>query len=166
MEIPNGKGRMIMIVVSSCLAGLLCRYDGGHCLVDKIEQLVKEKKAVKVCPEVMGGLSTPREPAEVIGGDGRDVLFGKAKVMTQSGKDVTAEYVAGAYRALERAKKVNASIIVLKEYSPSCGSQIIYDGTFSSEKIAGEGVTTALLKREGFNVISERQFLGLLEEEN
>src|SRR5699024_4112396 len=107
-----------------------------------------------------------RETAEVIGGDGRDVLFGKETVMTQPGKDVTAEYVARAYRALERAKKVNASIIVLKEYSPSCGSQIIYDGTFSSEKIAGEGVTSALLKREGFNVISERQFLGLLEEEN
>src|SRR5699024_9736578 len=114
----------------------------------------------------MGGLSRSREPAEVIGGDGRDEVYGKAKVMTQSGKDVTAEYGGGAYRALERAKKVNASIIVLKEYSPSCGSQIIYDGTFSSEKIAGEGVTTALLKREGFNVISERQSLGLLEEEN
>src|SRR5699024_12520922 len=123
MEIPNGKGRTIMIVVSSCLAGLLCRYDGGHCLVDKIEQLVKEKKAVKVCPEVMGGLSTPREPAEMSGGDGRDVVFGKAKVMTQSGKDVTAEYVAGAYRAVERAKKVTASIIGLEEYRPHWGGQ-------------------------------------------
>src|SRR5699024_7589908 len=148
------------------LDGLLCGYDGGHRLVDKIEQLVKEEKAVTVNPEVMGGISRPREPAEEIGEDGRDVTSGRAKVMTQTGRDVTAEYVAGAYRALERAKKVNASIIVLKEYSPSCGSQIIYDGTFSSEKIAGAGVTTALLKREGFNVISERQFLGLLEEEN
>src|SRR5699024_9163468 len=119
-----------------------------------------------VCPEVMGGLSTPREPAEVIGGDGRDVLFGKAKVMTQSGKDVTAEYVAGAYRALERAKKVNASIIVLKEYSPSCGSQLIYDGTSWSENNVGECVTTGLFRREWFNVISDRQFLGMLEEEN
>lgn len=151
-----------MIVVSSCLAGIGCRYDGGHCLVEKIEQLVKEKKAIKVCPEVLGGLSIPREPAEIVGGSGRDVLEEKAKVITRSGKDVTAEYVAGAYRALEQAKKVNASMIVLKEYSPSCGSKMIYDGTFSSEKVAGEGVTTALLKKEGFTVISEKQFLDML----
>lgn len=72
-----------MILVSSCLAGLKVRYNGTHCLDEKVAKLIEEKKAVAVCPEVLGGLSTPREPAEIIGGDGNDVLDGKAKVVTE-----------------------------------------------------------------------------------
>jgi len=147
-----------MILVSSCLAGLKVRYNGTHSLNSKIYELAKEHKAVTICPELMGGLSTPREPAEIIGGDGDDVLDGRAKVVDKSGKDVTEFYMKGAYAALEKAKKINATIVVLKENSPSCGSSMIYNGEFMNKKIAGQGVTTALLRRNGIRVISEEQF--------
>ncbi|MCA1065676.1 DUF523 domain-containing protein [Rossellomorea sp. AcN35-11] len=148
-----------MLLVSSCLAGLEVRYNGTHCLNEKISKLVEEKKAITICPELLGGFSTPREPAEIIGGAGEEVLDGKAKVMDKSGKDVTDLYMKGAYAALENARKVNATTIVLKENSPSCGSSMIYNGHFNGEKIAGNGVTSALLKRNGFQVISEEEFV-------
>ncbi|MED3660290.1 DUF523 domain-containing protein [Ureibacillus sp. FSL K6-8385] len=148
-----------MILVSSCLAGLKVRYNGSHCLDEKIAKLIDEKKAVAVCPEVLGGLPVPREPAEIIGGDGFDVLDGKARVVTKSGKDVTDHFLKGAFATLEIAKNVKATLVVLKENSPSCGSSKIYNGGFSGEKIAGDGVTSALLKRNGFKVISEEQFM-------
>lgn len=148
-----------MILVSSCLAGLKVRYNGTHCLDEKVAKLIEEKKAVAVCPEVLGGLSTPREPAEIIGGDGNDVLDGKAKVVTENGKDVTEHFLRGAYATLEIAKKVGATLVVLKENSPSCGSTMVYSGEFNGQKIAGDGVTSALLKRNGFKVISEEQFV-------
>lgn len=144
-----------VIVVSSCLAGLKVRYDGGHCLDDKIGRLVKEKKAITVCPEVLGGLPTPRVPAEIVGGDGEDVLDGKARVINESGEDVTEFFIKGAYAALEKVKQVNATLVILKENSPSCGSSMIYNGEFTGEKIAGNGVTAALLKRNGIKVVSE-----------
>ncbi|WP_010501203.1 DUF523 domain-containing protein [Paenibacillus elgii] len=149
-----------MILVSSCLAGLEVRYNGTHCLNEKINQLVEENKAVTICPELLGGLSTPREPAEIVGGDGDDVLDGNAKVIEKSGKDVTEFYIKGAYAALEKAKEINATIVVLKENSPSCGSSMIYNGQFAGHKVAGNGVTSALLKRNGLQVISEEQFVG------
>lgn len=148
-----------MILVSSCLAGLEVRYNGTHSLDNKISKLVEENKAVTICPELLGGFSTPREPAEIVGGDGEGVLDGKAKVLGKSGKDVTELYIKGAYATLEKAQKINATIIVLKENSPSCGSSIIYNGEFSGEKIVGNGVTSALLKRNGFQVISEEQMV-------
>lgn len=147
-----------MILVSSCLAGLEVRYNGTHCLNNKIHQLVEENKAITVCPELLGGFSTPREPAEIVGGDGEDVLDGKAKVIDKSGKDVTELFIKGAYVTLERAKEMNATIVVLKENSPSCGCSTIYNGEFSGKKIVGMGVTSALLKRNGLQVISEEQF--------
>lgn len=154
-----------MILVSSCLAGLKVRYDGKDCLYTEIQRLTDEKNAETICPEVVGGLSIPRKPAEIVGGDGYDVLDGKAKVINTSGEDVTAEFLRGAYRALEKAIEVNATLIVLKESSPSCGSSKIYDGCFSGRKIPGNGVTSALLKRNGFKVISEEQFLLQTEED-
>lgn len=147
-----------MILVSSCIAGLEVRYNGSHCLVEKIQKLVNENKAITICPEMLGGLSTPREPAEIIGGDGNDVLDGKAKVMNRVGADVTEQFIKGAYAVLEKAKEVSATIVVLKENSPSCGSSMIYNGEFIGKKIAGIGVTAALLKRNGIRVISEEQF--------
>lgn len=147
-----------MILVSSCLAGLEVRYNGTHCLNNKIMKLIEENKAITVCPELLGGLSTPREPAEIIGGNGEDVLDGIAKVIEKSGRDVTELYIKGAYITLKKAIDVNATVVVLKEYSPSCGSSMIYNGEFIGEKIAGNGVTAALLKRKGLQVISERQF--------
>lgn len=148
-----------MILVSSCLAGLEVRYNGTHSLNSKLRKLVKENKAITICPELLGGFSTPREPAEIIGGDGEDVLDGKAKVTEKSGRDVTEIYIKGAYATLEKAKKINATIVVLKENSPSCGSLMIYNGEFKGKKIIGNGVTSALLKRNGLQVISEEQFV-------
>ncbi len=153
-----------MILVSSCLAGLEVRYDGKHSLHDQIKRLVAEKKAITICPELSGGFSIPREPAEIIGGDGYDVLDGKVKVIDKSGKDVTDLYIKGAHATLKIAKELKASLVVLKENSPSCGSSMIYDGAFMGNKIAGDGVTSALLKRSGFRVISEEQLDGKILE--
>lgn len=152
-----------MILVSSCLAGLEVRYDGDHNLIDSIKKLVEEKKAVTICPEVTGGLPVPREPAEIIEGDGNDVLDGKAKVCTKSGKDVTEYFLKGAYETLKKAKEVNASVVVLKENSPSCGSNKIYNGEFNGTKIDGSGVTAALLRRNGIKVISENEFFDYMK---
>lgn len=147
-----------MILVSSCLAGLKVRYNGTHSLNNGIAKLVEENKAITICPELLGGFSTPREPAEIIGGNGEDVLNGKAKVIEKSGKDVTEIYIKGAYATLNKAKEINATVIVLKEHSPSCGSSMIYNGEFIGKKLEGMGVTSALLKRNGLKVISEEQF--------
>ncbi|MFO1442213.1 DUF523 domain-containing protein [Bacillus sp. Bva_UNVM-123] len=153
-----------MILVSSCLAGLEVRYNGTHSLDNRIKKLLVEKKAISVCPELLGGFSTPREPAEIIGGNGYDVLDGKARVVEKSGKDVTELYIKGAYLTLEKALEVKATVIVLKEYSPSCGSEMIYNGEFKGKKIVGNGVTTALLKRNGLKVVSEGKFSDFLDE--
>ncbi len=155
---------MSMILVSSCLAGLGVRYNGTHCLDHKISQLIGENKAIPVCPELLGGFSTPREPAEIIGGNGEDVLDGTAKVIEKSGRDVTELYIKGAYTTLKKAIDSNVTVVVLKEYSPSCGSSMIYNGEFIGKKIAGNGVTTALLLRNGIRVISEEQFADNFDE--
>lgn len=146
-----------MILVSACLAGLKVRYDGNDCLNEMIVKLVEEKRAVTVCPEVLGGLPTPREPAEIIGGTAEDVLLGKARIMDRTGRDVSEMFIRGAYKTLETAREVGASLILLKQSSPSCGSTTVYDGTFTNRKIPGSGVTAALLRREGFRVISEHE---------
>ncbi|RKL67347.1 hypothetical protein CR203_08205 [Salipaludibacillus neizhouensis] len=147
-----------MILVSSCLAGLQIRNNGTHSLNNTIKELVEANKAVTICPELLGGFSTPREPAEIIGGEGDDVLAGKGRVIDRSGNDVSDLYIKGAYATLEKAKEINAEIVVLKENSPSCGSSTIYNGEFAGKKIVGNGVTSALLKRNGIQVISEEEF--------
>lgn len=153
-----------MILVSACLAGLKVRYNGTDCLDERIGRLIAEKRAMTICPEVMGGLSTPRDPAEIIGGNGDNVLDGKARVISISGEDVTEAFIKGAYSALKKAQEVGATTVVLKENSPSCGSSMIYNGTFSGEKMAGVGVTTALLRRNGIAVISENDLVHFLGE--
>ncbi|OIJ19300.1 hypothetical protein BKP45_14190 [Anaerobacillus alkalidiazotrophicus] len=153
-----------MILVSSCLAGLEVRYNGTHCLDKKIRQMIEKKQAITVCPELLGGFSTPREPAEIVGGNGEDVLDGKAKVIGKSGKDVTIMYIKGAYSTLIKAQEVGATIVILKEFSPSCGSSMIYNGEFKGKKIVGNGVTTALLERNGIQVVSEERITDFLEE--
>jgi len=152
-----------MLLVSSCLAGLEVRYNGTHSLNQKIQELVREGKAMMVCPELLGGLSTPREPAEISGGDGEDVLNGTARVRVESGRDVTDAFVEGAYETLRIAKELNATKVVLKQNSPSCGSTHIYNGEFANEKIAGYGVTAALLIRNGIQVFSENNLTDLFE---
>ena len=146
-----------MILVSSCLAGLNVRYDGSNCLQHLIQTLILEEKAISVCPEMLGGFSTPREPAEIVGGNGHDVLNGTARVIEKSGRDVTSFYLKGAHDTLHLATMLNATVFVLKENSPSCGSGTIYDGQFVGRTILGEGVTTALIRRHGIKVISENE---------
>jgi uncharacterized protein YbbK (DUF523 family) len=135
------------------------RYNGTDCLDEKIQKLLNENQAIAVCPELLGGFATPREPAEIIGGNGEDVLAGTAKVVDRSGTDVTDMYLEGAYITLAKAQEVSATMVVLKENSPSCGSNMIYNGEFKGKKIAGNGVTTALLRKNGIEVTSEENWL-------
>lgn len=144
-----------MKIVSACFVGIHCRYDQRHNALEEIRRLVREGKAIPVCPEQEGGLPTPRNPAEIVGGDGEDVLDGKARVIDNRGNDVTEQFLAGARKALAVAQAVGAKQAILKERSPSCGSCMIYDGTFSGGKKPGVGVTAALLRRHGIEVVSE-----------
>lgn len=117
-----------------------------------------KRKAIHACPELLGGLNVPREPAEIIGGDGFDVLDGQAKVLTAGNKDVTAAFVKGAEATLKILLTENIDTVILKANSPSCGNNQIYDGTFSGTKKQGVGVTTALLIRNGIKVLSEQDY--------
>lgn len=150
---PEVRGELVL--VSACLAGCACRYDGGANPNAEVATLVAEGRAIQVCPEEAGGLPTPRPPAEIVGGDGHDVLAGSAKVVTKAGQDVTQMYIDGAHRALEAAQAAGATRAILKSRSPSCGKGSIYDGTFSGSVLHGDGVTAALLSRHGIRVVTE-----------
>ncbi|MEB5476830.1 2-thiouracil desulfurase family protein [Acinetobacter pollinis] len=144
-----------MILVSACLAGESVRYNATDALNKTVKRLVAEKKAIMICPELLAGFSTPRPPAEIKGGDGHDVLKGFAKVIEKTGKDVTQQYIDGARKALEFAKKHHVTHVVLKEGSPSCGSDYIYNGEFNGQTNVGVGVTTALFRQHHIQVVSE-----------
>jgi uncharacterized protein YbbK (DUF523 family) len=142
-------------LVSACLLGICTRYDGGYCPVPRLIELAARGLAVPICPEMAGGLPVPRPPAEIVGGDGQAVLDGQARVLTIEGEDVTEAFLSGARQALETAKRLGIRQAVLKDESPSCGCRRIYDGTFSGHKVSGQGVTAALLQRNGITVLSE-----------
>ncbi len=142
------------ILISACLIGVNCRYDGGNSRDENAINLHQSDELIPVCPEEAGGLPTPRPAVEIVGGDGNDVLDGKAKVLTADGVDKTEEFLKGAQFALEFAQSQSATSVILKSKSPSCGCGEIYDGSFSRTLISGDGVTTALLKRHGIEVIS------------
>ena len=147
---------MEKILVSRCLLGHRVRYDGGASgPFDLLEQWIEEGRVVPLCPEVAGGLPTPRAAAEIPGGQGGEVLDGTAAVITTDGEDVSAQFLEGARRALELVQKHGIRVAVLKANSPSCGNLLTYDGSFSGVKVSGEGVTAALLKRHGVRVFSE-----------
>ena len=147
---------MHKILVSRCLLGHRVRYDGGASgPFDQLQQWIEEGRVVPLCPEVAGGLPTPRAAAEIPGGQGTEVLDGRQPVMTTEGEDVSAEFLSGAYQALELVQKHGIRVAVLKANSPSCGNLLTYDGTFSGAKVSGEWVTAALLKRHGVLVFSE-----------
>ncbi|AZC25416.1 DUF523 domain-containing protein [Pseudomonas sessilinigenes] len=151
---------MHKILVSRCLLGHRVRYDGGASgPFDQLAAWQQEGRVVALCPEVAGGLPTPRAAAEIPGGQGVDVLQGRAPVMTTEGEDVSAEFLSGARQALALVEKHGIRIAVLKANSPSCGNLLTYDGTFSGVKVPGEGVTAALLKQHGVQVFSELQLL-------
>ena len=141
------------ILVSTCLLGMPCRYDGTGKREAGLEKLREQGHTlIPVCPEVLGGLPIPRPPAERQP-DGR--------VITQKGQDVTNQYRAGAQRALELAQVHGCTLAVLKERSPSCGRGQIYDGTFSHTLISGSGVTAQLLEEHGIPVYGESQIKNL-----
>ncbi|MCP9949501.1 DUF523 domain-containing protein [Actinomadura madurae] len=148
---------MERILVSSCLVGRPVRYDGKAKPVSGglVERWRAEGRLVPFCPEVSGGLGVPRPPAEIVGGDGGDVLDGTARIRTGTGEDVTEEFLRGARLALDAARRSGARVALLKEGSPSCGGHRIYDGTFTGSPVPGTGVTTALLRRSGVHVFSE-----------
>lgn len=136
------------ILVSSCLLGINCKYSGGNNKNCDVISLSNNYNLIAICPEVMGGLSTPRVPSEIING----------KVINKDGIDVTSEYNLGASMALELATQYNAKYAVLKANSPSCGFGSIYDGTFTSTKIEGNGVAADLLYKNGVVVLNENNF--------
>jgi len=140
-----------MIIVSKCFTGECCRYDGRSKPVPEIAALVERGEAIPVCPEQLGGLPTPRVPSE-LESSGELVLDGQARAVTADGRDVTKEYVRGAYAALSIAQMHGVSRAILKAKSPSCGSGLIYDGSFSGKLACGDGVTAALFKRNGIAV--------------
>lgn len=141
-----------MKLISACLAGIPCRYDGQARGREGMAELVASGQALTFCPETFGGLKIPRVPSEIVGGDGHDVLDGKARVMSRDGKDLTQEFVKGALAVLELCRKLGADEVLLKSKSPSCGIGRIYNGTFTGILREGDGVTAALLSRNGINV--------------
>ncbi|WP_294344305.1 DUF523 domain-containing protein [uncultured Clostridium sp.] len=143
-----------MKLVSMCLCGVNCKYSGGNNYDETVLKIVNEGDAIPVCPEIMGGLDTPRIPHEIVGGDGFDVLEGRAKVISKDGDDNTVAFIAGAEKVLEIAKKLNVKEVIFKSKSPSCGNGKIYDGSFSGTLIDGVGVTTALMIKNGIRVSS------------
>ena len=144
------------VLVSSCLAGIPCRYDGNARPAEDIVAAVRDGRALPACAEQLGGLPTPRPAAEIIGGDGDDVLTGRAAVITDTGDDVTAEFVAGAEQVAALALANGVTEAVLQARSPSCGCGTVYDGTHSGELMRGDGVLSALLKRHGITVTAVR----------
>ena len=143
-----------MILISACLAGINCKYSGGNNLNPELRDLVNSGKAVPVCPEQLGGLITPRTPAEIIKDSERNI-----KVITKTGTDVTKEYILGAERALAIAKALNIKTAVLQSRSPSCGCGYIYDGTFTKHLIVGNGITAELFIKNGIKVFSDETYL-------
>ncbi|MEA4873216.1 MAG: DUF523 domain-containing protein [Synergistaceae bacterium] len=139
------------ILVSSCLLGINSRYCGGGCLNEKIASLIGNHNLIPVCPEQLGGLPTPREPDEIR----------EERVFEKSGKENTDNFQKGAEETLRLALLLKADMAILKQNSPSCGSSMIYDGTFSSKKIPGSGITASLLIKNGIRVISEEDIAEL-----
>jgi len=135
------------ILVSACLLGINCRYDGTSTVCEKLSKLKKEHNLIPVCPELFGGLPTPRDPAEIVG----------KQVITCNGEDVTEQYERGAWEILKLAKYFEAEMAILKERSPSCGHGMIYDGSFAGIIVTGEGITAKLLLKNGIKVIGETQ---------
>lgn len=149
---------MQKILVSRCLLGHRVRYDGGaHGPFALLERWQAEGRVVALCPEVAGGLPTPRPPAEIAGGQGAGVLDGRLPVLTVDGEDVSAAFIAGAEQALALVERHGIRLALLKARSPSCGNRENYDGSFTGTRVAGEGVTAAALRRAGVRVFSEEQ---------
>ncbi|OIQ50238.1 hypothetical protein BerOc1_02169 [Pseudodesulfovibrio hydrargyri] len=138
------------ILVSACLAGIYCRYSGAVEPIEPVVDLVRKGLAVPFCPEVHGGLPTPRRPCEILGD----------RVVDADGADRTAEFRRGAEEGLRLARLLGCRQAVLKSRSPSCGSGEVYDGTFTSTRVAGDGLFARLLKEHGITVRTEEDLAG------
>lgn len=144
-----------LIIVSACLAGIRCRYNGTHGKVGAIEKLVLSGKAIPLCPEVLGGLDIPRTPCEIKG-------FGKDRqVISKDGENLTRFFQKGAEKTLEIAITTGVTKAILKSRSPSCGHGKIYDGSFSGKLIEGNGFTADLLTKNNILVLTEENFDGV-----
>lgn len=139
------------ILVSSCLCGVNCKYNGGNNEDKRVAKLMDTHTVICVCPEVLGGLSTPRTPAEIVGD----------RVITKDGEDVTEAFYKGAEKALEAAEKYNVDMAILKANSPSCGCGKVYDGTFSKTLVEGDGVFVRMLKEKNIKVYNENDDLSI-----
>ena len=150
---------MKKLLISSCLLGVPCRYDGKSKPIPLPEELTKHVTLIPVCPEVLGGLPTPRPPSELV-----SRTTGAIRVINSEGTDVTANYVSGAEKTLAIAKENGCAYALLKEKSPSCSGGQVYDGTFSRTLTDGNGVTAELLKSNGIKVFGESEIYTLIAE--
>ncbi len=155
---------METVLVSACLAGAAVRYNAAAVRPDELwlGRIAGECRLLPFCPEVAAGLPVPRQPAEIVGGDGRDVLLGRASVRDARGLDLSAVFREGAELALEICRENCITVAILAENSPSCGSSSIYDGSFTGRRVAGNGVTSARLIDSGIVVYSQQQVDELL----
>ena len=143
-----------MILISACLVGINSMYNGASDARQPFIERMAQGELLPVCPEQLGGLPTPRPPSEIVGGTGEDVLDGDARIYTKDGDDVTQAFLRGADETLNLARLVKADLIILRQNSPACGYGCIYDGSFTGTIRQGNGVTTALLLREKFRILS------------
>ena len=159
MSILSPDATHAPILVSACLLGVPCRYDGKSCPVPELIAWASSRWVIPFCPEVEGGLPTPRLPSEIEGArtglDGADVLARRTRVLRSDGVDVTAHFIVGAQAAAGLAHDLGIRLAILKSRSPSCGAGAIYDGRFQGTLVKGDGVTTSLLRRLGLDVLSE-----------
>jgi len=145
-----------MKIISACLLGIRCAWSGDDRYKnERAIELSKVEPLIPVCPEQLGGLPTPRVPQEIQGGTGDDVLDNKCGVVNKDGEDVTREFIRGAEETLKIAWQLNIKEFIAKSGSPSCGCGRIYNGTFSGKLIDGDGVTTALLRKNRIRIIPE-----------
>ncbi|MEJ6949673.1 2-thiouracil desulfurase family protein [Natronospora cellulosivora (SeqCode)] len=155
-----------MILISACLLGSNCRYNGSNCFNTQLNDLVKNYEVKTICPEVAGNLTTPRSPAEIKGGNGKSVLNGKAIVVTKDGVDLTKHFLCGARKVLQGVETKDIDFAILKERSPSCGVNEIYNGDFDGTVEKGPGVSTAYLMSRSVKVYSEKEIAKIRENLN
>jgi uncharacterized protein YbbK (DUF523 family) len=159
-EVPQPE----LYLVSACLLGVACRFDGQSCPVPELNDVVTKGLAVPICPEVAGGLPTPRLSAEIekadAGLDGGAVLEGRTRVVRRDGVDVTPQFLKGAEAALALVRRLGIGRAILKADSPSCGAGRIHEGRFEGKLVPGDGVTAALLRRNGIQVATETDLRG------
>lgn len=147
---------MKKLLISACLLGIPCRYDGRSVKAVEIERLAEKFELIPVCPEIYGGLSTPRTPSERVGD----------KTLMKDGRDVTKNYLRGAEVAYALCESLGCTLALLKERSPSCGKNKIYDGSFTGTLVDGEGVTAEYLRERGIKIFGESEIEELLKEAN